>query len=61
MEETFKCHKCGKKVNEVWLFGEYGNNKINREDDGEYCEECFVQLEGLHSPQLEDSLDESII
>ena len=51
MEETFKCDKCGIEPEELCAFSKYGNNEDKIEDDGNYCEECFEQLDRLHSSQ----------
>jgi len=55
VEETFKCDKCEKEPDYLWSFTQYGNCEKKKEDNGEYCEECFEQLEKLYSSQQKNS------
>ena len=44
--ESFKCDKCkNSNINELWSFGNFGNNENKKKDDKRYCKDCFDKTE----------------
>lgn len=44
--DNFKCDKCkDNNINELWEFGNFGNNEHKKKDEKRYCESCFIKAE----------------
>jgi hypothetical protein len=45
-DKDFKCDKCkDNEINELWMFGNFGNNEHKKKDDKKYCIKCFLEVE----------------
>lgn len=43
--EHFVCDECGISPEELYSFGDFGNNPLKIEDNGQYCKKHFIQKE----------------
>ena len=53
VETKFECATCKIEHNELWSFGQYGNNPLKVLDRKDYCQMHFEKAEALHNACLE--------